>query len=327
MVYWILLAAGLTALLALGLRHWSGRGERRRALVEDALKHLLACEQRGQPGSADSLAGVLGLSPSRAARLVESMEERGVLRSEPPGLRLTAEGERWALQVVRAHRLWESYLADEAGRPLSKIHHEAEEAEHYLRGPALEALDAHLGHPQRDPHGDPIPAADGSVARLEAVPLTNWPPGAPAQIVHLEDEPEVLLQQITAAGLRPGAIIRVLETRRDALVIHDGMRERRLPPLAAGNIHVAAPPEHALAPAGAIRLSELRQGASGEVVMIDPQFRGFARRRLLDLGLTPHTLVKADLRNPFGDPRAFRVRGATIALRSDQAAQIWVKPV
>jgi DtxR family Mn-dependent transcriptional regulator len=183
--------------------------ERRRALFEDALKHIVTWERGRKTATPESLAGALGLSQRRVLTLVTRMEERGLVQITSDGLRLTPAGESWAMHVVRAHRLWERYLADDAGMPMSRLHQAAEKAEHQLTPESLDELEAHLGHPQRDPHGDPIPTAEGAIAPLNAVSLTEWPDGKPARIMHIEDEPDAIFQQILAAGLRPGATVRI----------------------------------------------------------------------------------------------------------------------
>ena len=330
MWFWIL--SGV--LFAFGLGWWFGlpakfrnwRKLRERALFEDALKHLLAFEHRGQQGTLESLAGRLGLSQKRLVELIAHMEARGVLHSVGGGLHLSPDGKRWALQVVRAHRLWERYLADEAGVPMEQLHGAAERAEHHLSPERLDALEAQLGHPAHDPHGDPIPGADASLALLVGVPLTDWPLGETAQIVHVEDEPEVILKQILTTGLRPGSIVRVLESGPKGLILSDGEQEHRLAPVLAANIQVADAPKAPERPAGLVRLADLKEGEEAEVVAIDAQYRGYGRRRLLDLGLTPQARVQPELTNAFGDPRAFRVRGSLIVLRKEQAAQVWVRP-
>lgn len=327
--FWILLAAAAVLWPRIGL--WA-RAQRRRKLhgrwlFEDALKHILACDHRAQIATPESLAGHLGLSQRRVLKLITRMEERGLVQSVAGGLRLTSKGEEWGLHVVRAHRLWERYLADDAGVPIGRLHQAAEKAEHHLTAERLDALDAHLGHPQRDPHGDPIPAADGSVTPLRAVTLTDWPEDRWARIVHIEDEPDVIFQQILAAGLRPGTAVRVLENSPERLIISDGDSEHRLAPVVAANIQVAAVAPEKERPPDTKRLSDLRVGEKAQVIEIDEQTRGFSRRRLLDLGLTPQAVVEVVLDNSFGDPRAFRVRGTMIALRKQQADHVWVKPL
>ena len=332
LLYWSILVIALALILFLprvGLlalyKNWRTAYDREQ--VEDALKHLLDREQSGRHASPESLGGTLDLSRSKATRLIESMETQGLIESRGAELHLTAEGERWALHVVRAHRLWERYLADEARMPLGQIHGEAHRREHRLTDAQLDALDAALGHPTRDPHGDFIPTREGTLPKAEGTPLTAWQADRPARIVHLEDEPAIALEQILAAGLRLGQTIRILERTPQRLVLSDGENEYRLAPTVAANVTVAALPESELLKREAIPLVELAHDQKAEIVTLDEAVQGFTRRRFLDLGLTPGTLIHPELQNFFGDPRAYRVRGTLIALRKDQAAQIWVKPV
>ena len=303
------------------------REGRKRRLYEDALKHALTCRHEGRDATRESLAGALRLSPRRTVELINVLEGKSLLQSVSGALRLTPEGERTGVHVMRAHRLWERYLADDAGMPLAKLHQAAEKAEHTLSDETLDELDAHLGHPQRDPHGDPIPAPDGTVSQLGGSPLTDWPSGSTARIVHIEDEPAVVFEQILAAGLRPGATVRILEDTPERIVLSDGRDVHLLAHSVAANIHVAAAEAAEARPADAKRLSELGRLEKAEVIELDDQCRGFSRRRLMDLGLTPGAKVEAALENTFGDPRGYRVRGATIALREPQARHVWVLPV
>lgn len=306
-------------------RDW--QASRQRELVEDALKHLLDREQAGRHASPESLAGTLDLRRVKTTALIASMESQGLVESRGSELHLTTEGERWAMHIVRAHRLWERYLADEARMPLEKVHSEANRREHGLTADQLDKMEAALGHPSRDPHGDPIPTRDGKLASDESTPITSWQADRPARIVHLEDEPAIAYQQITAAGLRLGQTIRILESTPQRYILSDGENEYRLAPAVAVNVHVAPLPEGAVMPAGTISLDELKHDQHARIVTLDEAVQGFTRRRFLDLGMTPGTEIYPELGNFFGDPRGYRVRGTLIALRKDQAAQIWVRPV
>lgn len=305
----------------------SYRAAQERERVEDALKHLLDREQGGRHASPESLGGTLDLSRAKTTRLIENMEEQGLLETRGDQLHLTTEGERWALHIVRAHRLWERYLADEARMPLDKIHGEAQHREHHLTDAQLDELDAALGHPAHDPHGDPIPTREGTLAKAEGTPLTAWQADRPARIVHLEDEPALAYEQILAAGLRLGQVIRILERTPQRVVLSDGENEYRLAPAVASNISVAALPESELLKREAVTLAELARDQRAQIVMLDDAVQGFTRRRFLDLGLTPGTVIYPELQTFLNDPRGYRVRGTLIALRKDQAAQIWVKEV
>ncbi len=298
-----------------------------RELVEDALKFLLKVQQSGGSASPEALGGVLRLYGSDLLRLITRMEAQGLLQPQDGGLRLTPEGERWALHVVRAHRLWERYLADEARLPLRRVHAEAERREHGMTPEQLDQMEMSLGFPDVDPHGDPIPTRQGDWLSSAGVPLTAVQPGVPGRIVHLEDEPPLAYDQILAEGLRLGQVVRVLEVKPGRVVLSDGENEYRLAPAVAANVFVSPMPEAMQPLSGILPLSELPDQCEAEVVALDEAVQGFTRRRLLDLGLTPGARVYAEMRNFFGDPRAYRVRGTLIALRREQAANIWVKPL
>jgi DtxR family transcriptional regulator, Mn-dependent transcriptional regulator len=259
--------------------------------------------------------------------LITRMESQGLLVSGSEGVSLTPEGERVALQVVRAHRLLERYLADEAGLPMARLHQAAERGEHELSPEGVDRLDAHLGHPQRDPHGDPIPTREGELPHLEATTLTDWAPGRPARIVHVEDEPAVIFEQIVAAGLRPGMTVWILEKTPERLTVSAEDAEIRLALAVAANIQVTDASADTLRDSSAVRLSALPFAVRAEVVRLDDECRGFSRRRLMDLGMTPGAIVQPALENTFGDPRAYRLRGTTIALRKLQSSQVWVRPL
>jgi DtxR family Mn-dependent transcriptional regulator len=294
--------------------------------VEDTLKHLLQCERASTQATHESLAGVLGLPVKRVPDLVGSVEEAGLLAFHGRGFALTESGREYAIQILRAHRLWERYLIDEARYPLTRLHEAAERAEHHLSPVELDALEAHLGHPLRDPHGDPIPTAAGEIETLQAVPLTDWEPDTEAQIVHLEDEPPAVFEEIVASGLQIGQIVRVVGASGEGVRVERANRELVLAPVVAANVHVGAVERPSARPPGILALTELGEGVEAEVVAIDPAVRGFTRRRLMDLGVTPGVRVRAELTPPFGRPRAYRVRECLLALRDEQTDRIWVRP-
>ncbi|MCS7323753.1 MAG: iron dependent repressor, metal binding and dimerization domain protein [Anaerolineae bacterium] len=325
-----LLALGVLALLVLaprvGLlaRYRMWRGRRERECIEDALKHLLNREHQGRYASPESLSGALSLSRAQTVQLIERMEARGLLKSQEEQLRLTEEGREWAVNVVRAHRLLERYLADEARMPLEQVHEEAQRLEHALTPEQVNALEAELGYPQRDPHGDPIPSRGGHLAREQSMPLTDLPLNTPARVVHIEDEPALAYQQVLAAGLKPGQVIEVVERTPQAIAISGGVSTCRLAPAIAANVSVvpSASPQRVQA----IPLSRLPLHQEATIVALDAALQGLTRRRLLDLGLTPGATIRAEMQTPFGNPRAYRVRGTLIALRNSQADAVLVAP-
>lgn len=299
---------------------------RNRVRNEDAVKHLLTCKQRGQPATIESLAGAVGLSNRRTLGLVQRMEAAELLQTANQQLQLTPAGEELAIHLTRAHRLWETYLTDEAGMNIVRVHREADRAEHRLTPHQVDALDEQLGYPHTDPHGDLIPRAATSTPEV-AIPLTDFPENVPARIVHIEDEPPAAFSQIVAVGLKPGRIIRIIERSTVRLVLTDNQDQFSLAPIVAACIQVVPTISRAMRDKDAsVSLDRLPLNASGEVLRLDPALRGISRRRLLDLGVTPGTTIQPTLANLFGKTRAYRVRGTLIALRHEQAREVWVKP-
>jgi DtxR family Mn-dependent transcriptional regulator len=300
-----------------------------RRQVEDALKLIFNLKQKSQTTDQYRLAIELKINLQAVQALISRLEaQQLVLVDQSRHLNLTADGQRWALQVIRAHRLWERYLADEARMPLEQVHTAAHRREHQMSLDEVNALDAAMGYPARDPHGDPIPNAAGALRDAKtSTALIRLEPGQRGQINQLEDEPPLAYAQLLAEGLYVGQSIIVLENSPARVVLNSGESEYTLAPSIAENVSVyleilKEQPDPAVIPLG-----ELLSKAQAEIVCIDDRCQGFTRRRFLDLGLTPGTTIFPELENAFRDPRAYRVRGTLIALRSDQARLIWVRPV
>lgn len=329
----ILIAALLGLALALwlairALKWWqSWQRARQRERVEDALKFLLDEQASGRSVTYAELAQSLRLSQRQASHLSETIQAQGLVLVKDQALQLTPEGERWALQIVRAHRLWERYLADEARLPLGQIHTLAHRREHGMTPSEIDILDATLGHPLNDPHGDPIPDASGKFRPgANGSVLTGWQVGQRGQVVHLEDEPPLAFAQILAVGIKLGQVLHVLESSPERIALSDGEHEYTLAPEVANSIFLEPVAEKVIAP-NVIPLSKLPSHLQAEIVELDNNCQGYTRRRFLDLGLTPGSNIYPELDNFFGDPRGYRIRGTMIALRKDQAAQIWVRPL
>jgi DtxR family Mn-dependent transcriptional regulator len=325
----------VTALLALAVvvfwPGWGLAGRWQRGLVasdrievEDALKHLWDGEYRQRVATLESLAGTLGIAGRDAAGLVDRLGRLDMVRHDEHGLHLTAEGRRHALRVIRIHRLWERYLADLTGLEATEWHAQAERKEHRTSDEQAEALAATLGHPRFDPHGDPIPLPSGEVPPYQGTLLNQLAVDQAGAIVHIEDEPEAIYAQISAVGLVPGMRVRVLDRSPSRIRLAAESEEVVLAPVVAANITVM-PIDAPEAARPMTPLSALEPGEKGEVVALAASCRGAQRRRLLDLGVVPGTLVSSELRGPSGDPTAYRIRGALIALRREQADTVYVQ--
>jgi DtxR family Mn-dependent transcriptional regulator len=220
--------------------------------------------------------------------------------------------------------LWESYLADRTGVDESQWHDAADQKEHTLTDAQVEELSVRLGDPAFDPHGDPIPRADGSMPSRRGIPLSNLEAGESARVVQMGDKPAAVYDQLVAARLFPGVTVRVIDKSPDRIQIDAQFREHVLAPVVAANL--------AVEPIGRLqdsrvpdaRLSSLRVGQEATVQDISPACRGLERRRLLDLGMVPGTKIQVEFASISGDPLAYRVRGALIALRSEQAELVHV---
>jgi DtxR family Mn-dependent transcriptional regulator len=294
-----------------------------RVLVEDTLKHLYNCEYAGSRATGESLAGFLETSHGHAVRMLARCEELGFLRFDGLDPVLTTKGRRYALRILRSHRLLERYLADRTGVAPSDWHAEADRLEHTLSQDQAEGLASRLGHPVYDPHGDPIPTAAGEIPPLEGQPLASLEEGEIARIVHVEDEPAELFSEIVDRGLGPGMRLRLLDTSLHGVLFEAEGREHRLSPAVASRITVV--PVAGEAPLPADTLADLERGQSGRVLGISPACQGPQRRRLLDLGVVPGTEVTAQLISVAGDPVAFLIRGALVALRRDQARLVLIE--
>jgi len=318
----LVIAATVFAFVRWRERRMSARG---RQHLEDALKHLFDLEYRGSHGTLASLTGALRLPDRVVLDLVARMQSQGLLTARDREFDLTPEGERLALQVIRAHRLLERYFADEARLPLKDVHAAAEHGEHKLSPEDADRLSASMGHPAVDPHGDPIPTREGYVPPAAGVPATAWPLNQLARVVHLEDEPPISYAQLVAEGIRVGQTMRLIESTPGRLVFTDGLNEFRLAPAVAANIFLApAPTTETLT--GLIPLADLHIGSSAEVVSLDDACQGYSRRRLMDLGFTQGARIKAALSTFAGDPHAYEIRGTLVALRRDQSRLVYVRP-
>lgn len=292
-----------------------------RRRVEDALKHLHEAEYAGSSATTASLAGATGLALEQACDLVEELTRGGLAVSSATGLELTDSGRDQARQVVRAHRVYETYLAHHTGLESEEWHRRADRAEHDLSPDDVDALADSLGRPRYDPHGDPIPTREGALPPRRGIPLLNMQDDSDVEIVHLEDEPSGVYRQAAKLGLASGARLHILRRTPTHLLIRTENRKFELPLAIAAAIQ-AEP----CAPFPPMRqLSSLHSGEAARIVALSPSIVGRERRRLLDLGLVAGTRIERDFDSMLGSPTAYRVLGATVALRKEQADRIFVE--
>jgi DtxR family Mn-dependent transcriptional regulator len=303
---------------------WRQRRERvDRVLREDALKHIHKARINGRCPTLESVAGTLHVRSGRAAALLAKMEESGLVTFSSGELELTASGREAALPIIRAHRLWESHLAEHTGLAENEWHSQAEDREHHLSPEEAETLSARMSHPTHDPHGDPIPPAGGELAAEKGQPLNALAVDQSGLITHIEDEPESVYARIAAEGLCPGMKVRVLEKGPQTIRFRADGDEHILAPILANNIAVV-PLQNEDLDVETEFLSKLKPGQKAVVRGLSRTCHGAERRRLLDLGFVPGSEVGVEMVSPSGDPTAYRVRGAVIALRQEQSKLIRV---
>lgn len=294
-----------------------------RILCEDALKHIeKACLDERRP-TIQSLGGALQINLNKVAAVVDELVKRELVVFNQAEIRLTPSGRAYALNIIRAHRLWERYLSEETGLAESEWHDHAELHEHRLSPEDANALAVRLGDPKYDPHGDPIPTAEGDLIEQKGEPLSTLAPGQMAKIVHIEDEPESVYAQLSAEGLTPGIRVRLVGVTAQRVRFRANEKEHALAPVLAANVFVSPLASDDPAALDSVeRLSMLAPGKRATVRGISLRCRGAERRRLVGLGILPGTEITAEVVSPSGDPTAYRIRGALIALRSEQADMI-----
>jgi DtxR family Mn-dependent transcriptional regulator len=197
--------------------------------VQNYLRVIHKLQAQDGRASTTAIARTLRVTAASATGMVTKLAERGLVEHRPyRGVTLTATGERAALEVVRHHRLLERYLAETLAVPLSDVHGEADRLEHAL-SESLEAhIDASLGHPTHDPHGDPIPDADLNLADDELRPLSLLDTGESATIRRVPDGEPGVLDELCELGLVPGQAVelRVAASSGDALTVSVDGQER-----------------------------------------------------------------------------------------------------
>ncbi len=181
--------------------------------VEDYAKALYTLEGRGEgPVGTNALADRLGLTPGSVSAMLRKLDELGLVTLTPyHGAQLTEEGRRLALEIMRHHRLIELFLAEQLGMAWDRVHQEAEVLEHWLSEDLEAAIAAKLGHPDVDPHGDPIPSADLRIDERSTVSLESLAPSQRGVFVRVSDSNPEMLRFLAEQGIALGERLQVIE--------------------------------------------------------------------------------------------------------------------
>jgi DtxR family Mn-dependent transcriptional regulator len=181
--------------------------------VEDYAKAIYVLETRGsEPVSTTALADRLNVTAGSVSAMLKRLAELDLVAHTPyRGVRLTADGRRMALEVIRHHRLLELFLAEVLEMPWDRVHQEAEVLEHVLSTELEEIIAAKLGNPTHDPHGDPIPSAEYEIDERETHSLADLGPGDRGVFVRISDSDSEMLRYLGERGVTPGASLEVVE--------------------------------------------------------------------------------------------------------------------
>lgn len=204
--------------------------------VEDYLKAIYRLSPEGRPASTSEIAHLLELSAPSVSGMVKRLSELGLLEHIPyKGVQLTDAGRSAALRMVRRHRMIEAYLVEFLGYGWDTVHQEAERLEHAVSDTLVERMAAALGHPAVDPHGDPIPAADGSIHELASIRLSDVAVGDTVEIRRVDESDPERLRYLAALGLVPGVTVTLADRQPfggPVTVEADGVRHLIGPELA-----------------------------------------------------------------------------------------------
>ncbi len=179
--------------------------------IEDYLKVIYKLQEASGTAQTSVIAEALSIAPPSVSGMVKRLAEAGLLEhSRYHGVRLTEEGQRQALRMLRRHRIIESYLIEQLGYDWHNVHEEAERLEHAVSDDLIDRMDQALGRPSHDPHGAPIPTPDGEIETTHYVPMTDMDVGSAGELRMVGDKDSERLRFIASLGLRPGVAFDVV---------------------------------------------------------------------------------------------------------------------
>lgn len=199
--------------------------------IENYVKSIyqLTAGQDGQAAATGKVAEALGVSPGTVTSMLKTLSESGLAEYVPyEGARLTDAGRVLALRVLRRHRLIELFLVHTLQLSWDEVHEEAENMEHAVSDLLVDRIDAFLNYPATDPHGDPIPKADGTVAGTSGCRLSELAVGKPFRVVRVLDQSPDFLRYLTETGLKLDATGTVVMNRAESGTITVEMGGRQM---------------------------------------------------------------------------------------------------
>jgi DtxR family Mn-dependent transcriptional regulator len=218
------------------------RGDEFTAAAQDYLKHIYTLQTRRGRASTSAIAERMGVTSASVSGMLRKLAGLGLIEHHRyHGARLTATGERAAMETIRRHRLLEAFLSRHLDLPIEELHAEADRLEHSLSRELEGRIDETLGRPTHDPHGDPIPTRDLVISSGKPRTLLELDEGDSATVAHVPDSDASLLRHLADLGLLPGARVRVVRTAPfgGSVTIRAGARDCPISREVAGRIDVS----------------------------------------------------------------------------------------
>lgn len=293
---------------------------------EDFLKALYHESQAAPLDSPVTIAQALGLSEGRLAQIVGSLALKKDITTNPYAL--TEQGYRRALELIRAHRIYEKYLAEHSGYEAEDWHKIANRMEHHISAEEQDRIARELRNPLFDPHGDPIPNENLVLPTHEQCSVEQLQAGTWYKVLHIEDDSVEAFRLIDSTRLSHNSIILITSIdERSIHFVYEGATYA-LPHRAVHAISMSALSEGSEEVEEAkqtSRLSTLSLGEEATIIGLSPYSRGAIRRRLMDLGFVKGSTVSIEMNSPMGNPTAYLVKGSIVALREDQASSVLIR--
>lgn len=197
--------------------------------VENYVKaiYLLCTEQDENSAATGKLARALEVSPGTVTSMLKTLSDSGLATYTPyAGVELTSAGKGLALRIIRRHRLIEQFLVETLGLSWDEVHEEAENMEHSVSDRLIDRIDEYLGFPSADPHGDPIPRADGTVQEDRSQPLSRCRVGEAFRVARVLDQSPEFLRYLSESALSVGARGKVTANRAEARIVSVAIDDR-----------------------------------------------------------------------------------------------------
>lgn len=209
--------------------------------VEDYLKAIFNLQEQSPTVATTDIARAMGVSAASVTGMIKRLARMNLVVHESyKGVQLTPAGEKVALEIIRHHRLLETYLKDVMGYSWAEMHQEAEHLEHHISETFEDRIDALLGYPTHDPHGHPIPTRDLKLTRTNTLSLEEAEVDKQYVIRHLSDADVAILDFIERVGLMPGRRVQVVSLEEGHVTVSIEGTMQTLAPKVAGSIHVDA---------------------------------------------------------------------------------------